>query len=207
MNRNGFCFLSDRLPMSIKGISIDARACTAIAIYLKMESDCSIKEKAVYTVGKLFCKDYETVLSLAKCTPDELDSAILDYLCGAPQVKSWKELNEGISTQAPKQKKDFDFVQDSASIVASFRQVYGLSLDETCELHWWEFLALFNSLPFEGNCFMDIRRIRTMRPKQNDSPEVKADLAKAKRQVALKDTRSPQQKRADSKVIFDNIDL
>lgn len=56
--RNGFCFLADRLPDSIKGVSVDTRACTAIAIILKMESECSVQEKALYITGKLFCRDY-----------------------------------------------------------------------------------------------------------------------------------------------------
>lgn len=207
--RNGFCFLADRLPDSIKGVSMDTRACTAIAIILKMESECSVQEKALYITGKLFCRDYETVLAMARCTSEELDAAIVEYLCGAPQAKTWRELHEGASPakESVPQQKDFDFIQDSAAIVAAFRQVYGLSLEETCELHWWEFLALFDSLPLEGNSFMGIRRLRTMQSKRTDSPEARAELAKAKRKVALKDTRSPERKQADSKAVFDALEL
>ena len=54
---------------------------------------------------------------------------------------------------------------------------------------------------------MGIRRLRTMQSKRTDSPEARAELAKAKRKVALKDTRSPERKQADSKAVFDALEL
>lgn len=212
--RNGFCFLADILPTEILGKKIDTRACTAIAIELCLESDWTPEEKAHYAIGKLFGQSYWTVLAQTGCedNPDKLDTAIVDYLAGYPEVKSYAEMNaengsETVSSRKVKTNKTFDFTQDSDAIISAFRQVYGLSLDEVCNLHWWEFLALFRNLPSEGNSFGQIREIRTKKPEKNDSPEYRAKLAKAKRQVALKDTRTPEQKAEDRKGMFDNIDL
>ena len=52
--RNGFCFLTDVLPSSIGDHMIDTRACTAIAVTLKMQSDAPLQEKATYISCKLF---------------------------------------------------------------------------------------------------------------------------------------------------------
>lgn len=40
----------------------------------------------------------------------------------------------------------FDFGQDAGYIYAAFRQAYGIDLFRA-RLHWWEFVALFESLP------------------------------------------------------------
>lgn len=216
--KNGYCYLTELLPTNILGVSIDPRACTVISIILKLdEPDVDMDEKVMYIMGKLFKRKYETVLSLSKCekNPEILDREVIRFICGAEEVKSWSELHadsaktaiDGSSAQKGKRTKDFDYVQDSKAIVASFRQVYGLSLDEVCNLHWWEFIALLENLPSEGNAFSMIRELRNKKPSSTDSPEYKANLAKAKRQVALKDTRSPEQKKRDREGMFDNIDL
>lgn len=218
--KNGYCFLTDLLPTEIHGVKADTRACTAIAVILKLDEECPMEEKVSYIYGKMFGKAYETVLAIAGCwdRPEEMDKAVIRFLSGADEVKSWAELHadttknatDGVSVPSGKTNhgiKDFDFRQDSEAIISAFRQVYGLSLDDTCNLHWWEFLALFRNLPSEGNAFSMIRDIRTKKPKKDDTPEYKATLAKAKRQVALKDTRSPEQKAKDREGMFDNIDL
>lgn len=44
-------------------------------------------------------------------------------------------------------KKGFDFEQDDSKIYAAFLATYQISLSTVEYLHWWEFMALFESLP------------------------------------------------------------
>lgn len=57
---------------------------------------------------------------------------------------------ESKKTGAPmrKQKRAYDFAQDSGYIFAAFLSQYGLNLSKICNenLHWWEFKAMFESL-------------------------------------------------------------
>lgn len=216
--RNGFCFLVDRLPTRIGHLPIDCRTSTAIAVTLKLGEECSDYEKATYISAKLFgTPDYETAFSMSGFkSKDEFDSEVVNWLAGPPEVKSWTELHSEASKTAENRESgkrhkttppDFDFTQDSGSIIASFRQVYHLSLDETCDLHWWEFLGLFRNLPLEGNSFGDIRAIRNRKPDPKATPEQKDALRKAKRAVALKDTRSPERKASDRQAMFNALEL
>ena len=215
--RNGFCFLVDRLPTKIGHLPIDSRASTAIAITLKLKEDCSDFEKTTYICSKLFGTDFDTAYPLSGLkAKEDFFSGILDFLSGPPEVRSWSELHAeasktGENKEFGKRHKstppDFDFTQDSGSIIASFRQVYHLSIDETCDLHWWEFLELFRNLPPEGNSFGNIRSIRNRKPDPKATPEQKDALRKAKRQVALKDTRSPEQKAKARQAMFNSLEL
>lgn len=215
--RNGFCFLVERLPDSItingRSQRIDTRATVAIAVHLKFQESCDDLEKALYATKKLFFgKSYQEVrksFELKECC--ELDKSIVEYLSGAPETKSWKELEDsekGVSDvffKKPSNIPDFDFKQDSGAIMAAFRQVYGLSLEEVCNLHWWEFLELFSNLPVEGNTFMLKRHIRTMKVDSKDTAERKAEIRKAKDAVKLKDIRSPEKKKADLQAQLNNL--
>ena len=213
--RNGFCFLTDRLPERIGSLLVDTRTCTAVAILLKLNSESADYEKAMYMSKKLFHMGYQDALEASQMTASELDAKMVEYLSGAPEAKSWKELHADASetpVDASSDKKrqtipDFDFVQDSGAIIASFRQVYHLSLDEVCNLHWWEFLELFRNLPSEGNMFGMKRSIRTRKPDPKATPEQKQALREAKRSVQLKDTRTPEQKAVARQAMFNALEL
>ena len=45
-----------------------------------------------------------------------------------------------------KQRKAYDFAQDTDLMISAFFATYGISLVNTEFLHWWEFLALFEGL-------------------------------------------------------------
>lgn len=215
--RNGFCFLTDRLPDKVGHLPMDCRASTAVAVVLKLSEECDPYEKLVYLSRKLFGKDYDTALQMSGYqTHDEFDKAILDWLSGPPEVRSWAELHADASETAKNTSSggrrkttppDFDFVQDSGAIIASFRQLYHLSVDKTCDLHWWEFLELFRNIPPEGNSFGGIRALRNRKPDPKSTPEQKDALRKAKRAVALKDTRSPERKAEDRQAMFNALEL
>lgn len=207
--RNGFCYLTDKLPTDFNGVRLDTRTCIAISCILKSEdSEWTELDKIDYYCYKMFGASLESVCERAKCNAESVIAFISKYLAGAPTTKSWDELNGNISeSKSHKSPKTFDFVQDSGAIVSTFRSCYGISLAEITSMHWWEFLALFSNIPCESNALTEIKRIRTMKPDKNDSAERKAEISKAKRAVALKDTRTPGQKEEDRREMFNSIDL
>lgn len=209
-DRNGFCWLVDLLPNSYYGRKAKTNTATAVAIitYIEREGIDEI-DKIEYACLKMFGLSIEHWKEKTGRSTEDFVKCLDEFLNGAPRTQSWAELHHPESVKKVKSRgeKCFDIVQDSGAIIASFRQVYGLSLDEVCDLHWWEFLELLQRIPSEGNAFADIYKIRSMKPKASDSAEYKAEIAKAKRSVALKDTRSPEKKAEDRKGMFDNIDL
>ena len=56
--------------------------------------------------------------------------------------------------------KSFDFSADADLIYAAFYSVYGIDLD-TAPLHWWKFLALLTSLPYDCELMRVIALRRT----------------------------------------------
>ncbi len=68
---------------------------------------------------------------------EESVNAVIDFFSCGSMGQSGKESND---------KPCFDFVKDSEYIYSAFLDVYGIDLT-TKPLHWWEFMALFRSLP------------------------------------------------------------
>jgi len=49
--------------------------------------------------------------------------------------------------RTPSKRKAYDFTQDANLIFSAFFATYGIDLADIAFLHWWKFLALFESLP------------------------------------------------------------
>jgi hypothetical protein len=91
-------------------------------------------------------------------------------------------------------------------ISAAFQQAYGIGLDEITSMHWWRFLGLLEGLPADTR-FMEVVSIRTMDINPKDSAEEKRRKRAAKRSVALKDTRTEEQKKRDVQDGFNSLGL
>ncbi len=191
-----FCFLCEDLPgtADFKGheMAVDTRVKTALScLFFLRRRDVSDNARAEFCSRSLFGMGYGEVLSKTGCTPAELDGQMGRFLAGAPKAE--RKTADNLADSKPV----FDFVQDSGSIIAAFRQNYGLSMLEVQRMHWWEFLALFENLSGE-TMFSRIKDIRTMKiDKKHDSPERIEAIRRAKRAVAIIDTRTPEEKRAD----------
>lgn len=70
------------------------------------------------------------------CTVEHVDALLRFYRCGRDP-----EADPG-----PSGRIVYDFEQDADYIYAAFMQAYGIDLTRT-DLHWWQFRALFASLP------------------------------------------------------------
>lgn len=94
----------------------------------------------------------------------------------------------------PASKKQYDFVFDAGLIYQSFASFYHVRLAEA-EMHWWEFLTLFNGLMLnEGNSMNTVAGIRN-RSVSNVPKQQQAAIMKAKKQFAL--PKSDRQKAAE----------
>jgi len=185
-----WCILTDALPRSLlvgnQAFPIDTRTSTALNCIRKMREDIPEELKLEYLTSRLGL-------------PASAESVVvaLDYLAGPPSDDE-KPVKPGPPS--------FDYFQDSKLIGAAFQQAYGLGLDEITSMHWWCFLGLFEGLPANTR-FMEVVGIRTMEINPKDSAEEKARKRRMKKAVALKDTRTEEERRRDVQNGFNNLGL
>jgi len=68
------------------------------------------------------------------------------YRCGEPEEETEETKRKGQRYQRRNSREPaFSFSQDAPYIYAAFKEQYGLDLT-TADLHWWKFMALFESL-------------------------------------------------------------
>ena len=199
-------------------MALDTSTSSAVSVILYLKDGThNAYEKSEYTASKLLRKADGTrptlkeALDFLQISEYQLSKMLFDYLAGAPKAHKINADNKNqrttpFSDENNKTTPNYDYTQDSPFIIASMRQTYGLSLQEIKNLHWWEFLALFNALPDE--CYFSrILQIRTMKIDPKASPERKEEIRKAKKAVALIDTRTPEQKEADRIAQFNALEL
>lgn len=140
----------DDLPEAIEvngteyAVNSDFR--TGLACILDMESsDLTDEEKCILLLRRIYG---ETI-------PDDVEDAIklaVKFLDGG------KEQTEEENPFADNTRL-YSFEKDSALIYAAFRQTHGIDLQKV-DLHWWQFLALFQDLGADtGFCnLVNLRR-------------------------------------------------
>lgn len=79
----------------------------------------------------------------------------------------------------------FSFEIDSDRIYSAFRLKYNINLATEKNLHWFEFIYLFNDL--SKTAFKEVVNIRMMKPSEykNYSREARSEIIKQKRKFAL----------------------
>lgn len=117
------------------------------------------------------------------------------YRCGA-------DLDETIRGDGPGEVQPFNYEIDADYIYAAFRQAYNIDLAEN-DLHWWQFRALFKSLP-ETTQFMKIIGFRTVRISNKFSKEQKQYYERMKRLYKLPESKNRQQLESDLATILMN---
>jgi hypothetical protein len=185
-----WCILTDALPQNLsvggQDFPVDTRTSTALNCIRKMREDIPEELKFGY-------------LTLRFGLPSTAEAVViaLDYLAGPPSD------DDKPSKPGP---PAFDYFQDAKLISAAFQQAYGIGLDEITSMHWWRFLGLLEGLPADTR-FMEVVSIRTMDINPKDSAEEKRRKRAAKRSVALKDTRTEEQKKRDVQDGFNSLGL
>lgn len=183
--------LTDKLPnvICIDGVEIPAR--TDYRTWVK--------------VGELF-RDSENETEPETLTADLIDlicvdglpdevsigdfvSAVIAFYRGFPHPNSYaRERNQsgGKTTGANvKRIPDYDLIADASFIYSSFLICYGIRLQMDEDMHWWEFLTLFDGLFFHDNNAMQFV-VETRQTEMKDVPKYdKARIQRMKKIFAL----------------------
>lgn len=126
---------------------------------------------------------------------DVLDEAISRmvwfYRCGADPAETTGAGADGDTDSDP----PFSYEHDADYIYSAFMQAYGLDLARQ-PLHWWQFRALFRSLP-EDTQLVKIIGYRTMKLPAKMSKEQRQHYEKLKRVYALPQSADRQQLESD----------
>lgn len=108
--------------------------------------------------------------------PDTIDQVLWFYRCG-------KDKDYEPSGGSGSSEKAFDYDYDAGHIYAAFMQTYSIDLT-SCEMHWWQFKALFDALP-ESTMFIKIVGYRTAEVPEKASAEMKRQIERRKKLYAL----------------------
>lgn len=158
-----------KLPTKLDGREIPTDFRTWIRYGHIWESSLLIEEK-VRLSFKLILKiePFESHEDLKKW----LDLFTWFYRCG-------KDSNRG----TPTKERVLDWKEDELTIWADFKTYNGIDL-RSARLHWWEFMALFSSLPSNSQ-MKEIIGLRAMDLSEIKDPTTRRKYADAKAQVAL----------------------
>lgn len=125
---------------------------------------------------------------------DVLDEAlgklVWFYRCGADPAETTGETSGAADEDPP-----FSYEHDADYIYSAFMQAYGLDLARH-PLHWWQFRALFRSLP-EDTQLVKIIGYRTMKIPAKISKEQRQHYEYLKRVYALPQSADRQQLESD----------
>ncbi|MCI5650355.1 MAG: bacteriophage Gp15 family protein, partial [Fusicatenibacter sp.] len=79
---------------------------------------------------------------------EAIEKALWFYNCGEDREDQQKERNQ-TRKEFRQDRVSYSFDQDAPYIYAAFMGTYHMNLQRipSAELHWWEFIALFDSLP------------------------------------------------------------
>lgn len=112
----------------------------SVQIEIIMFSDISDEEKLVRSLNIFYLNNIPPDINQA------MEQLLWFYNCGKePQKKEQKKKGPQPQKQT---KRAYCFEVDAGRIYAAFRSQYGINLNRTKseDLHWWEFMALFESL-------------------------------------------------------------
>lgn len=136
--------LKDELPKSVQingrtyQIAYGFKESVQIEIY--MFSDMRDEEKLLRSLNIFYKNNIPSDINQA------MEQLLWFYNCG----KTERKIEERKTEKKPKkqQKRAYCFETDASRIYAAFRSQYSINLNEinTNELHWWEFMAMFESL-------------------------------------------------------------
>ena len=167
--RRPFSLLTDSLPDSIEldGRRLEIYTDTMTALQcLTMIDDEDIPE--AIRVSSVIEATIKKSGEIAPSMYIDAFSAILRFLKGY-RVEGRRSSEQLLS-----------YSQDHALIVASFRQAYGMDIEDIQRTHWWEFQALLSGLPEDTRLSQVIAlRGREIDPKAPPAEKMRLQKAKA----------------------------
>lgn len=192
-----FNLITRKLPSSItlsSGEEIQLFPNTARAIdclQILDASDVPENAKITYVLTRMVILTEEQ----KKSSASEVFEKVCAFLAGPPMPRYQK-------SGAPQSGEKLCYwALDSAAITASFRKAYGISLSELQNLHFWEFMALFENLdPDTSMGSLMQTRASVIDPKA--TPEQKLHQNRRKKGARPEDDRPLEEKEKDAMTAF-----
>lgn len=190
--------LTDGLPTEYEGYLINYQYYNGILI-----SQCLNDKHELFSnddFGKLEKINTAFTMLYGNGIPNEFDVALNG-------LKWFLSCGEDYTENKNTDKKEyFCFEQDSARIYSAFRVKYNINLATEKNLHWFEFIYLFNDL--DKTAFREVVNIRMMKPNdyKSYSKEAKAEILRQKNKFSL-NKRTPKYTEEEQKAIDAFYDL
>lgn len=147
MNKN---ILFDELPRTVEihgeEWPVDYGYRASILIEIAMFSDMDDEEKIIHALNIFYLENIPPDMGEA------MEQMLWFYRCGKEPEQEDENKRKGKKKSKPKpkhqHKRAYCFETDAERIYAAFRTQYGINLNKTRnkDLHWWEFMAMFDSL-------------------------------------------------------------
>lgn len=186
MNKN---ILLDRLPQYTgKGLKLRTDFRESIKFELLMQDNKIDEQTKIIQSLKLYYYDLSKITDIKQAINDIL----WFYACGKQNMNVDKNKKE--NTYNNKQIYSYEF--DDEYIYSAFMEQYKIDLNSIKYLHWWKFKALMNSLN-ENTQFVKIMGYRAIDLSKIKDKDIKLNYKKLKKQYALPDMRTTEQKEAD----------
>lgn len=186
MNKN---ILLDRLPQYTKnGLKIRTDFRESIKFELLMQDNKIDEQTKIIQALKLYYYDISKIIDIKQAINDIL----WFYACGKQKINVDNNKNE--NRNDIKQIYSYEF--DDEYIYSAFMEQYNIDLNSIKYLHWWKFKALMNSLN-ENTQFVKIMGYRAIDLSKIKDKDIKLNYKKLKKQYALPDMRTTEQKESD----------
>lgn len=186
MNKN---ILLDKLPQYVpSGLRIRTDFRESIKFELLMQDNSIDKQTKIMQALKLYYYDISEITDIEQAINDIL----WFYTCKKERRNKDKIENEDIVNN----KQIYSYEFDDEYIYSAFMEQYKIDLNSIKYLHWWKFKALMNSLN-ENVHFVKIMEYRTIDLSKIKDKDTKISYKKLKKQYALPDMRTTEQKEAD----------
>lgn len=186
MNTN---ILLDRLPQYVpSGSKIRTDFRESIKFELLMQDNKIDEKTKVIQALKLYYYDIQKIDNIKQAVSDIL----WFYSCGKEDIN----INENKKENKAKNKQIYSYEFDDEYIYSAFMEQYRIDLNNIKYLHWWKFKALINSLN-ENIHFVKIMGYRAIDLSKIKDKEMKLNYKKLKKQYALPDMRTIEEKEVE----------
>ena len=185
MNKN---ILLDRLPQYTEnGLRIRTDFRESIKFELLMQDNKISKEDKIAYALKLYYYEPNKI--------NNIETAVKDILWFYSGGNKEKELTKKEQTKE-RNKQIYSYEFDNEYIYSAFMEQYGIDLNSIKYLHWWKFRALMSCLN-ENTQFVKIMGYRNTELSSIKDKSMKSFYKKMKRQYALPDMKSEEEKELD----------
>lgn len=187
MNKN---ILLDRLPQYTKnGLKIRTDFRESIKFELLMQDNKIDEQTKIIQALRLYYYDISKISNIKQAISDIL----WFYACGKQKINVDNNKNENKNNNS---KQIYSYEFDDEYIYSAFMEQYKIDLNSIKYLHWWKFKALMNCLN-EKTQFVKIMGYRDIDLSKIKDKDMKLNYKKLKKQYALPDMRTTEEKEAD----------